>query len=97
MRYCVLLSVLLTQAVAAGECDLLREAWTARDDLRDLADAMEFSVGQHPDWLAMFRINGQLLSEALRGLANQLDHNIVTCSCRGPCVDVSFEEHCRAS
>lgn len=81
--------------LVAAACNPNRELGLCRTELEDVADRIELTLMEHPDWKALFTINDELVSTTLQRLAEAMTSRFDECPCIGQCSLCSTETESR--
>ena len=71
-------------------CTPNEELVFCQNQIRDIADTIEFSMIQNPDWESIFVIDGVNVYNTLNKLADRLEERVAECPCIGTCTDYDF-------
>lgn len=77
---------------ASRICTPNEQISVCRDDIRAVADAIEFALMEHPEWNDLFTVDERNVSTTLYALASRLEERMADCPCIGPC---TLRESCR--
>lgn len=78
-------SVSCAVALSPAECTPNEQLRLCRDELRAIADTIEFSTLENPTWAHLFRVDGRDVSDDLRTIADRLEERFADCPCIGTC------------
>ena len=82
--------MLLLQILYLNQCTPNHQLSFCKNEIRDIADTIDFSILQNPQWKLLFTIDGTEVSETLNKLANKLEQQLVNCPCIGTCTELDF-------
>ena len=79
----------LIHVMYMSQCTPNQQLSFCQNEIRDIADTIEFSVLQNPEWKPLFTIDGIDVSETLNKLADKLQSELINCPCIGTCTHLS--------
>lgn len=54
-------------------------------ELRTIADTIDYSVLENPEWRPLFVVDGAYVADVLTTLADTMDRRLADCPCIGTC------------
>lgn len=74
-----------TTALLAHACTANDHLQLCHNELSTLADTLQLSLDQHPEWSALFDVDGVPATRTLYTLAERLREKYADCPCVGEC------------
>ena len=72
---------------AAGACTANDHLRLCHTELTALADTLQLSLDQHPEWSALFQVDGVAATHTLYTLAERFRDKFAECPCMGECTE----------
>ena len=66
-------------------CKPNEELRLCRCEIEQIADRIDLTLMEHPEWSHIFTINNQLISQTLYTLGEELKEKFSDCPCTGSC------------